>query len=130
MNVEGAELRGEETANQSPPEWDSWVAGDDVKGGPLPAHLVYAARVRELECLRHRKVYDYSTTREALRLTGKQPLGLTWIDTNKGGRGYMNIRARLVATEVRRFHFLRHSPFGVLAGPAGHAHQRIPDWSG
>ena len=102
MNVEDAELQGQEMAMQSPAEWNTWTASDDVKGGSLPAHLVHAARVRELEYLRLRQVYEYSTTREALRLTGKQPLGLRWIDTNKGGRTNMNIRARLVATEVRR----------------------------
>ena len=102
LNVGAEEVEGETIARPLASEWESWTAEDDVKGGPLPPQLVHEARVRELEYLQRRKVYEYSTVAEALRLTGKQPLNLKWIDSNKGGKTTMNIRARLVATEVRK----------------------------
>ena len=79
-----------------------WNAVDDVKGGPLPAHLVRDARERELRYLWDRGVYCYASTADAVRATGRRPLRLKWIDTDKGGVGRRNIRSRLVCTEVRR----------------------------
>ena len=81
---------------------DDWYAEDDVKGGALPAGLVRKARQCELEYLRDRKVYQYAVTRDAIQRTGRQPLRLKWIDTDKGGVGHSKIRSRLVCTEVRR----------------------------
>ena len=46
-------------------------------------------------------MYSYSIIDEAMRLTKKKPLRLKWIDTDKGGKGAMAIRSRLVATEIR-----------------------------
>jgi len=79
-----------------------WVASDDVKGGSLPAHLVQAARAKEMEYVQGRRIYKYDTTANAVRLSGKKPLWLKWIDTNKGGEGDMNVRSRIVCTEVRK----------------------------
>ena len=45
------------------------------------------------------QVYEYYSTDKAMKLYGKRPLRLKWIDTDKGGA---NIRSRLVCTEVRR----------------------------
>ena len=81
--------------------WDNWLASDDVKGGWLPPDLVYQARLRELEYLKERCVYGHSTVAEAKRVTGKPPLRLKWIDTDKGGEGARMVRSRLVCTEVR-----------------------------
>ena len=83
-------------------DWGEWIASDDVRGGALPARLVHEARVRELEYLRQRQVYEYATWREALNRTGKKPLRLKWIDTNKGSKGDPFIRSRMVCTEVRK----------------------------
>ena len=38
---------------------------------------------------------------DAVRCTGRKPLRLKWIDTNKGDEVRANIRSRLVCTEVR-----------------------------
>ena len=81
--------------------WDDWCAYDNVKGSELPAKLVYDARRRELEYLSQRKVYEYASTSRAYQRTGRRPLRLKWIDTNKGGTLHPNIRSRLVCTEVR-----------------------------
>ena len=82
-------------------DWKGWLAEDDVKGGPLPAHLVHAARVKELKYLQDMKVYEYASVADAIRCTGRRPLGLKWIDTNKGDPKTPNLRSRLVCTEVR-----------------------------
>merc|ERR1712155_389724 len=82
-------------------DYRGWMASDDVKGGSLPAHLVHSARLKELKYLQDRKVYEYASVADAIRCTGKKPLGLKWIDTNKGDNVSVNIRSRLVCTEVR-----------------------------
>ena len=93
------QLREELAEEQS---WAEWEASDDVHGGVLPAHLVHAARVRELRYLQDRQVYAHSTWSEAIQRTGRRPLKLKWIDTNKGDAVSRNLRSRLVCTEVRR----------------------------
>merc|ERR1711978_462221 len=77
-------------------EWIDWKASDDVKGGDLPAHLVYAARLKELAYLKNRCVYEYASTDNATAAMGRRPLGLKWIDTNKGDTTNYDIRSRLV----------------------------------
>ena len=59
-------------------------AEDDVKGGPLDPHEVKAARQKEIQYLWDRKVYEYSTAAESRTRAGRNPVGLKWIDTNKG----------------------------------------------
>ena len=83
-------------------EEDQWIAEDDVHGGTLPAHLVLAARNKEINYLLGRKVYSYATDAEAWTVTRKKPLKLKWIDSNKGDRHAFNVRSRLVCTEIRR----------------------------
>ena len=79
-----------------------WDALDDVKGGSLPPELVHKARVCELQYLQNRQVYTYATVAEAIAKTGRPPLGLRWIDTNKASTDNPEVRSRLVCTEVRR----------------------------
>ena len=52
--------------------------------------------------MKTRRVYDYFSTSEAVRRTGRRPLRLKWIDSNKGDTKDYNVRSRLVCTEVRR----------------------------
>ena len=47
------------------------------------------------------EVYEYSTEAEARARTGRKPVGLNWIDTNKGSAGAPRYRSRLVFSEVR-----------------------------
>ena len=44
---------------------------------------------------------EYSTEAEARVRTGRNPVGLKWIDTNKGSAEAPRYRSRLVCTEVR-----------------------------
>ena len=77
-------------------------AEDDVKGGALPVELVREARRREVGYLQDRDVYEYATVSKCWEMTGRRPLSLKWIDTDKGGKLDPNVRSRLVCTEVRR----------------------------
>ena len=56
----------------------------------------------EIQYLRDREVYEYSTEAEALARTGRNPVGLKWIDTNEGSAEALRYRSRLVCTEVRQ----------------------------
>jgi hypothetical protein len=81
---------------------DEWVASDDVKRGALDPERVMDARAKELQYLRDHGVYEYVTVAEAKATSGKPPLRLKWIDSNKGDSEHPNYRSRLVCTEVRR----------------------------
>ena len=78
------------------------TAFDDAKGGELKVPLVRAARAEEMEFVRSRDIYSYSTTEECHARTGRPPVGTKWVDTNKGDDLRPNYRSRLVATEVRK----------------------------
>ena len=86
-------------ADEAPPE--EWEAEDDVKGGPLDPREVKAARQKEIQYLWNMEVYEYSTEAESRARTGRNPVGLKWIDTNKGSAEAPRYRSRLVCTEVR-----------------------------
>ena len=62
---------------------------------------VKAARQKEIPCLWDMEVDEYSTEAESRAPTGRNPVGLEWIDTNKGSAKAPRYRSRLVCTEVR-----------------------------
>ena len=57
---------------------------DDVRGGWLETDRIKKAREEEMKFVRQRKVYDRMPWQEALQKTGKPPIKLRWVDTNKG----------------------------------------------
>ena len=71
-------------ADEAPRE--DWEAEDDVNGGPLDPREGRAARRREIQYLRDMEVYEYSSEAETRARTGRNPIGLKWIDTNKGSK--------------------------------------------
>lgn len=72
------------------PSDSQWEAQDDVHSGALPPGLVRAARQKEIQFLKDRKVYSLSITAEAFRLTRRLSLKLKWMDTNKGDERLFN----------------------------------------
>ena len=80
---------------------EEWEAEDDFKGGPLDPREVKIARENEIKYLWDMEVYEYSTEAEARARTGRNPVGLKWIDTNKVSAEAPRHRSRLVCTEVR-----------------------------
>ena len=79
----------------------SWIATDDISGEDLDPKLLRAARQEELQYFKDMKVYEYAQVSECLKATGRPPIGVRWVDTNKGDRAKPNYRARLVAKEYR-----------------------------
>ena len=49
-----------------------------------------------------KQVWDKRPRSEALARTGKAPIAVRWIDTNKGDDDCPNYRSRLVAREIRK----------------------------
>ena len=78
-----------------------WEAEDDVKWRPFDPHEVKTARQRDVQYVLDREVCEDATEAEARARTGRNPVGLKWIDTNKGGAEVPRHRSRLVCTEVR-----------------------------
>ena len=78
------------------------VIKDSVTGQPLEQSLVAAARKLELEYFEAKQVWEKRPRAEALARTGKAPITVRWIDTNKGDDDVPNYRSRLVAREIRR----------------------------
>ncbi len=75
---------------------------DSVTGQPLRAELVKAARKLEMEYFEAKQVWEKRPRSEALARTGRVPITVRWIDTNKGDDEHPNYRSRLVAREIRR----------------------------
>jgi len=75
---------------------------DDVKGGWLQPEGVQEARREEIEWMQHRKVFEVVKADLCWKDTGKAPMSLRWVDTNKGDSTRPRYRSRLVAREVRR----------------------------
>ena len=80
---------------------EEWEAENDVKSGPLGPHELRIARQKGIQYLRDREVCEFSTEAESMTRTGRNPVGLKWIDTNQGGAEATRYRSRLVCTEVR-----------------------------
>ena len=77
---------------------------DDAKGGWLDPKLVSSARETDMRYIRNMQIYYKVDGREAYEVTGKPPIRVRWVDTNKGSKEEPNIRCRLVAMEFRRGH--------------------------
>ena len=75
---------------------------DDVSGKELPKQLAIRARETELEYSRFMKLWSKVPIKECYEKTGAAPIGVKWIEVNKGDDLNPNIRARLVAQEFNQ----------------------------
>ena len=73
---------------------------DDVTGLELDRQLVDKARELEVRFFKSLGVYVYDTIDNYWEITGKPPLGVRWVDTNKGDNENPDVRCRLVAQEI------------------------------
>ena len=80
-------------------EWSEYW--DDVNGGYLPTPLVKAARAKEIDWVHKEHIYDIVPRAQAYERTGKAPIPLKWVDTNKGDHSNPNVRSRLVVKEIK-----------------------------
>ena len=83
------------------PEFEE-VYMDDVNGGILPAEKVKEARRLEMDYLKEKHgVYVTRPRAECFEETGKPPIPVRWLDTNKGDPTNPNYRSRLVVREIK-----------------------------
>jgi len=80
---------------------ESYETWDDVSGKPLDTSMVKRARKDELEEFQKHGVYHKVPIKECWDKTGKAPLGIRWIDINKGDDKDPEYRSRLVAKEIK-----------------------------
>ena len=75
---------------------------DATTGQVLKGELVQVARKTEMEHFESKGVWTKVPRAEAIKRTGKPPISVKWVDTNKGDDTQHNYRSRLVAREIRR----------------------------
>ena len=74
---------------------------DDLTGQPLPDELVESGKKKELDYFKSKGVWEYVSIAECRRLTGRAPISVRWVCTNKGDHAHPNVRCRLVARQIR-----------------------------
>ena len=74
---------------------------DDFTGTPLDGKLVRAAIQKELDYFESKGVWKLEPVANARKATGKDPITVRWVHTNKGDDVCPNMRARLVAREMK-----------------------------
>eukprot|EP00971_Amphidinium_carterae_P216296 4293511-Amphidinium_carterae.1 len=75
---------------------------DEITGLPLPKDGVLAARADELNDYAQYDVFEEVDEAMAWTVTGKAPVGSRWKDINKGDAEHVQVRSRLIATQVKR----------------------------
>ena len=96
-----AEVKEEMIADEGFDDEDAEAAWDDVHGGALPAEAVREARSEEVGFMQHRGIWEVVPVTLCWKLTGKGPVSVRWVDTNKGSEAEMNIRSRLMARDFK-----------------------------
>ena len=78
-------------------------AWDDVKGGDLPIEEVREARKEEVDYMENRKLWSLKPLKDCWDKTGRDPVSMKWVDTNKGDDHSEDweIRCRLVARDFK-----------------------------
>ena len=76
-------------------------AWDDVSNSSLDPEMVKAARKEELEEYRKYGVYKKVPIERAWKEIGRGPIGVRWVDINKGDEVHPEYRSRLVAQEIK-----------------------------
>lgn len=75
---------------------------DDMSGKVLEPGLIQAARREEIHEAERMGVWKKVPGAECIEVTGRPPIGTRWVDCTKGDDLHPNVRARLVAQEIRR----------------------------
>ena len=73
---------------------------DDLTGKPLEAVRVTSAKHEELTEMYRRQVWVEKSVDEYVQDTGKPPIPVRWVVTNKGDELHPNVRCRLVAKHL------------------------------
>ena len=75
---------------------------DNLSGEKLDADLVRKARAEEMKEFQKYGVYKKVPMSECLAKTNKEPIGVRWVDVNKGDDKKPEYRSRLVAQEINK----------------------------
>ena len=75
---------------------------DDARGFPLKQELVEKARMEEMREFAKHGVYTKVPEADCWNATGKGPIGVIWVDINKGDEDRPEYRSRLVAKELKQ----------------------------
>ena len=75
---------------------------DELSNRRLDNAEVEKARLEELRQVYKFKVYDKVPLQECHDETGKDPIGVRWLDINKGDEYNKDYRSRLVAQEIKK----------------------------
>ncbi len=67
----------------------------------MDEELVKKARETEMETFRKHGVHTEVPVEGCWRVAGKKPVGVKWVDVNKGGAKHPEYRSRLVAKESK-----------------------------
>lgn len=81
-------------------EYKNCEVWDDLSGTPLKKEGVIKVRIDEISQLQNHSVYSKKPLQESYEVTGKGPIGVRWIDINKGDETDEEYRSKLVAQEV------------------------------
>ena len=73
---------------------------DNISGDWLDPHMVKEAREVEMDDVHKHKVYEKVPLEECYKERGVAPIGIRWVDTNKGDRVHPEYRSILVAQEI------------------------------
>ena len=74
---------------------------DDLTGQPFDPILCRAARKKEMDFVRDKGLWVKRSVDECWKRTGRPPVTVRWVETNKGDDVTPNIRSRLVARQIR-----------------------------
>ena len=88
----------QEIEEEQQQEFEAW---DDVKGGRLNVRDVKAARAEEVSYMTKRGIWKQRPIEECWRRTGKGPISVRWVDTDKGVDGLVDVRSRLVVRDFK-----------------------------
>ena len=84
---------------------DTYIEGmvfDSVTGMPLDVAKVQEARSEEMKWVEKQKLYEVVDESVCWEETGRAPIGLKWVDRNKGDSVHENYRSRLVVREIKK----------------------------
>ena len=73
---------------------------DDLSGEPLDNAFVRLAKREEITEMYRRSVWTEAPDSACVRDTGKPPIPVRWVSTNKGDKLHPNLRCRLVAKHL------------------------------
>ena len=88
-------------ATYGPEQGYSGKYKDDLTGQVLKDALVLQARAVELEYFNSKGVWKKVFRNLARTASGKSPISVRWVDTNKGDELNPNYRLRLVARQMK-----------------------------